>query len=167
MTSGLATPDATRWSTVHLGSTDSLSQFLFSISSVFPRATQRELGPFSECHSLAPMHITAFQEQSCERAVAKKGPGDGRLGELVALLGELPKGFTVALAYPGGARTTAWPSAGTSKGWNTQAITLGLSFRRLVTRASESQGLVGRSVRAPVQMEKVITTWLLSHQLWL
>lgn len=113
------------------------------------------------------MHITAFQEQSCERAVVKKGPGDGRLGELVALLGELPKGFTVALAYPGGARTTAWPSAGTSKGWNTQAITLGLSFRRLVTRASESQGLVGRSVRAPVQMEKVITTWLLSHQLWL
>lgn len=72
-----------------------------------------------------------------------EGLGDGRLDKLIALLGELPKGFTVALACPREARRTVWPSAGTSKGWNTQAITLGLSFRLPVTHASESQGLVG------------------------
>lgn len=116
------------------GSTDSLSWFLFSISAVSLRATRLELGPLLAYRSLAPVHITAFPGPSREREDAKKGPGDGRWGELLALLGELPRGFAVALACPGGARRTVWPSAGTSKGWNTQAITLGLSFRRLVTR---------------------------------
>lgn len=73
----------------------------------------------------------AFPNQSYVCKEIKKWLGEGQKGELLSLPGgelALPKDFTVALACVSGARTVQ-PSAGTSKGWKTQAITLVLSFR--------------------------------------
>lgn len=65
-----------------------------------------------------------------------------------------------------GTRRTVQPSAGTSKGWKTQAITLVLSFR-----LAGVPGLWKRRsslpVWVPIQMEKMIKTSFLSHQLWI
>lgn len=69
------------------------------------------------------------------------------------------------MACPRGTRRTVQPSAGTCKGWKTQAITLVLSVR-LAGVPGHWKPRSSLSIWAPVQMEKIMKTFL-SHQLWI
>lgn len=60
--------------------------------------------------------------------VVAGGGSEGR-ADIVAWRIGLRKAFIITLACPTGTRSTVQPSAGTSKGLKTHAITLVLSFR--------------------------------------
>lgn len=103
--------------------------FFFSISLVFSRATWLELGPITI--SLASIVLHGISKNVPCLQWNKEAAGwesEGWTGIVAWRIGP-QKDFAVALAYPRGIRRTVQPSAGTSKGWKTQAITLVLSFR--------------------------------------
>lgn len=98
---------------------------LLSISLVFSRATCQD----HQSAILASVLHDIFKK-SFMYNVTKKQLGRIRSMSWYHCTEEnWPKGLQSSLACPRGTRRIVQPSAGTSKGWKTQAITLVLSFR--------------------------------------
>lgn len=104
--------------------------FFLGISLVFSRTTWLRLGPFLR----VPLHWCPFNSwhfQTSSMCAMKSVAGWGSEGWVDIIAGGrtgLPKHFIMALACMSWTRRTIQSTAGTSKGWKTQAITLVLSF---------------------------------------
>lgn len=121
-------------------------KFLLGISLVFSGTTWLGLGPFLR----VPLHWCPFNSwhfQTSSLCAMKSVAGWGSEGWVDIIAGGrtgLPKHFIMALACMSWTRRTIQSTAGTSKGWKTQAITLVLSFlfRLASVLSSESLGLI-------------------------